>query len=38
MKNQNTAAQSQCPEPVAERHHLTVPRLTDLAALPAVHA
>lgn len=32
------AAQSQRPEPVAERHHLTVPRLTDLAALPSVHA
>ena len=32
------AAQIQRPEPVAERHHLTVPRLTDLAALPTVHA
>lgn len=32
------AAQSQRPEPVAERHHLTVPRLADLAALPTVHA
>ena len=34
------AAQSQRPEPVAERHQLTAaprPRITDLAALPAVH-
>lgn len=29
---------AQRPEPVAERHQLTVPRLTDLAALPTVHA
>ena len=32
------AAQIQRPESVTERHHLTVPRLADLAALPAVHA
>lgn len=32
------AAQIQRPESVTERHHLTVPRLTDLAALPTVHA
>lgn len=25
MKNQGTIAQIQCPEPVTERHHLTVP-------------
>lgn len=27
----------QCPEPVTERHHLTVPRLADLVAPPTVH-
>lgn len=32
------AAQIQRPESVTERHHLTVPRLTNLAALPTVHA
>lgn len=32
------AAQIQRPESVTERHHLTVPRLADLAALPTVHA
>ena len=29
MKNQGTIAQIQCPEPVTERHRLTVPRLAD---------
>ena len=33
MKNQGTIAQIQCPEPVTERHHLTVPRLADLVSL-----
>lgn len=37
MKNQSTIAQIQRPEPVTERHHLTVPRLADLAVLPTVH-
>lgn len=32
------AAQIQRPESVTKRHHLAVPRLADLAALPAVHA
>ena len=33
MKNQGTIAQIQCPEPVTERHRLTVPRLADLVSL-----
>lgn len=37
MKNQSTIAQIQFPEPVTERHHLAVPRLSDLVALPTVH-
>lgn len=37
MKNQSTIARIQRPEPVTERHHLTVPHLADLVALPTVH-
>ena len=33
MRNQGTIAQIQCPEPVTERHRLTVPRLADLVSL-----
>ena len=37
MKNQGTIAQIQCPEPVTERHRLTVPRLADLVSLHEIY-